>query len=387
MKKVIFNVVLCSLLWANNANSQEINLLEDDSIGTNEENTKAVTDASEEENIAEDEDASFFSFITKPLSLMFSADDEVETENGKKETFLEKSIRMANEGSLADQMNLGYMYLYGTNGVEQNFENSFKYYAMAADQNDPIALNNLGSLYFNGIGTKQNHGKALELFSKSADLGNDNAATNLAFILLTGGAKDEVRNRKAVELFQKAADAGNNIAKFMLGYAYLQGFAKEKDFYAAMDLIHESATGKSKFDEAQLVLAQMYLKGYGTVQNYAKVIGAYNSACGQGNMEACMELADIYTKGRITPVNPILAHALYNVCAANGVSKAEEERDKIEKLLNLESLLKAQEIAQNFKANPSELTTYAHQTYGENVRSYIDMNIIQTEKELPDDKK
>ena len=42
------------------------------------------------------------SFITKPLSLLFSANDEVETEEGKKETYLERATRQAEEGKIED---------------------------------------------------------------------------------------------------------------------------------------------------------------------------------------------------------------------------------------------------------------------------------------------
>ena len=56
---------------------------------------------------------------------------------------------------------------------------------MAAAQNDPIAVNNLGSLYFSGIGTEKNFTKAAQLFDKASKLGNTEAAVNLAFIYLT----------------------------------------------------------------------------------------------------------------------------------------------------------------------------------------------------------
>ena len=319
--------------------------------------------------------SSIFSFITKPLSLIFSAEDEVQTDTGKKETFLEKSIRQANEGKLEDQMNLGYMYLYGTNGVEQNFDNALKYYTMAAEQKDPIALNNLGSLYFNGIGVPINTTKALDFFQQSAELGNDNAALNLAFIYLTGGKKDSFRNSQAIKMFQASSQNGNKIAKFMLGYAYYKGFVVDKDYEKAFKLIRSATEEDSNIDEAHLTLAKMYIEGHGTVQNYNNGIRNYRIAVNQGNVEAYMILANIYTIGKIVPMNLTMAHSLYNIAASLGESGAAEKRDAIGKKLQLEELLKAQSDAQNFKANPSELTSYIRQTYGNNIRNYIDINI------------
>jgi len=43
--------------------------------------------------------------------------------------------------------------------------------------------------------------------------------------------------------------------------------------------------------------------------------------------------------------------------------------------LKLEELLEAQNAASQYKENPSELTTYIRQTFGTNIRRYIDDNL------------
>lgn len=369
MKKILLTLLLLGLPLQTYA--EEADILADELLNGND--TIAV-----EPSKTTEENGSIFGFITKPLSKLFNSEDTVTGTDGKTETYLEKTTREAEEGNLESQMNLGYMYLYGANGVEQNFSEAFKYYELASKQNDPIALNNLGSLYFSGIGTKQNIQTAMVLFEKAAELGNDNAALNLAFIYLSGGKKDSIRNQKAFEYFQKAEKEGNKIARFMLGYAHLRGFMTPKDYRTAFKLIQSSAGGEARIDEAQLVLAEMYTEGTGTVQNYQKAIGAYRAAVGQGNLEAVMTLAEIYAQGKICPPNPIMAHALYNVASANGALGAAEARDNLKSKLNLETLAQAQASAQNYEAHPSELTTYIRQTYGDNIRHYIDLNLKQT---------
>lgn len=381
MKKTVLCCML-SMAFTANSHAQAIDLFDDDTL--NSPSAAEVKTEQKAQQLAENtaetptetEDTGMFSFITKPISLLFSAEDKVTTPDGKEETFLEKSMRQAREGKLEDQMNLAYMYLYGTNGVKQDFAKSFEFYQMAAEQNDPVALNNLGSLYFNGIGTKADAKKAIEMFSKAAELGNDNAATNLAFIYLKGGVKDPARNKIAMGLFQKAADAGNNVAKFMLGYAYYIGFVYEQNYDSAYKLIRSAAGKNSDLDEAEIVLAEMYINGRGTVQNYNKGIAAYRAAVNQGNTEAYMKLAHIYTAGKITMPNLLMAHSLYNVAAVQEEPNAAKYRDEIGKQLQLEQLLQAQNDAQNFKARPSELTSYVRKTFGFNIRSYIDMNIL-----------
>ena len=270
--------------------------------------------------------------------------------------------------------------MYGANGVEPDVAKAFKYYEMAAEQKDPIALNNLGSLYFSGIGTKKNYEKALSLFSQASDLGNDNASLNLAFIYLTGSAKDPVRNKKAFDLFEKSQKAGNKIAEFMLGYAYYKGFVTDVNYAEAYKYIKDAANGKAQIDEAQLVLADLYTKGIGTVQNYTSAVKSYRAAVNQGNMEAILKLAEVYASGSITPQNLVLAHALYNIAAAQNIPDAAQKRDELNGEMPLEALTNAQTTAQNFRSSPSELTKYIRQTYGYNIRNYIDNNMIVTTK-------
>lgn len=365
-----------SLVFISSVNAKEI--MSEDMLLGNRVGTVATTALEDENNekTVEKSEFSLWNLITRPLTLFTSsASEEITAPDGKQETYLEKSERLAKEGNLEDQMNLGYMYLYGTNGVEQDFNKAFKYYTMAAKQKDAVALNNLGSLYFSGIGTDKDTKKALELFNVAAELGNDNAAVNLAFIYLSGGTKNETRNIKAVELFNTAAEKGNNIAKFMLGYAYYKGFMLQPDYTKAYKLISAAAGGDALFDEAQMVKGEMLIEGLGTVQNYQKGIAALRAAVSQGNLEAIMVTARIYYKGKYVHSNPLMAHALYNIAAAQNVFQAAELRDEIAQNLQLEQLSQAQAQAQQFKPNPSELTNYIRQTFGLNVRSYIDNNM------------
>ena len=383
MKNLCLILSICVLAFSP-VYAEDIDLLSDEMLlgGDTQALQSEDSQSTAEEDESQDENSgSIFGFIIEPISNFFKSEEKVtEVSEGEKESPLDKSIRQAKEGSIEDQMSLGYMYLYGTNGVEADTKKAFQYYEMAAEQNDPIAVNNLGSLYFSGIGTKKNVDMALSLFSKAADLGNDNAALNLAFILLTGGVKDPARNQRAFELFEKAQKSGNKIAEFMLGYAYYKGFVVQPNYQEAYKLIKDAANGKSQIDEAQLQLANLYAEGIGTVQDYAAAEKSYLAAVKQGNMEAILTLADIYSEGKfkITKIN--MAHALYNIAAANGVQEAAAKRDELSKSMPQEMLANAQATARNYKPAPSELTGYIRQTYGNNIRNYIDNNIPEAGK-------
>lgn len=382
MKIISYVICLCAFTMASvHAEAPDL-LSEEMLLGTEQQTPSSNTvKSSTGQTVATDDDkeensGSILGFIIKPISNLFKSEEKVtEVAEGETESPLDKSIRLANEGSLDDQMNLAYMYLYGINGVEADVGKAVKYYEMASQQNDPIALNNLGSLYFSGIGVDENRDLAVNLFNKAAELGNDNAALNLAFIYMKGGAKDPGRNKKVLSLLEQAQKAGNKIAEFMLGYAYYKGFVVEPDYNKAYKLIKSAATGKSQIDEAQLILAHLYVGGIGTVQNYNSAVSLYRSAVNQDNIEAIMTLAAVYNEGKITPQNQVLAHALYNIAAARNVPGAAQKRDEIAENMQLEMLTNAQSIAQNFKTSPSELTSYIRQTYGYNIRSYIDINM------------
>ena len=264
------------------------------------------------------------------------------------------------------------MDLYGENGVTSDYAKAFKYYEMAAAQNDKIALNNLGSLYFNGIGTEVNYVKAAELFAQAAKLGSDDAAVNLAFIYLSGN-KQSQNQQEAIELFRQAANAGNNTARFMLGYAYYKGFQVQQDYYKAVELMKISSD--AKFDEAQYVLALMYINGQGIAKNYGNAVKYLTASAAQGNVSALMQLADILTEGTMYPRNLVRAHIMYNIASVLGAPDAAQKRDNLEQKIKLEELLPAQTAAEKFKPKPSELTSYIRQTFGNNIRRYIDENM------------
>ncbi len=373
MQKILFSIAFITLLTAHNsfAASGDVDLLSDEMFLSDSET--AQTDANVDEPEEDEKSGGIFGFM-RPITKFFSGGNSDDEDKEEEEDLFDKLTRSADSGNLESQIELAYLYLYGIDNVKQDFEKALHYYTLAAEQKDPIALNNLGSLYFSGIGAKRDIGKALELFREAADLGNDNAALNLAFIYLTGGKKNAERNKRAVELFEQAQKK-NNIAKFMLGYAYYKGFVVPQDYEKAFQLVKAAADSPAQIDEAQLILARMYADGKGTVQNYQNALNAYRAAVSQNNMEAIMELAQIYTNGVMCPKNFVLAHSLFNIASAKNIPGAKEKRDDLTAEMKLEELTQAQETAQNYQSTPSELTTYIRQTYGSNVRKYIENNI------------
>lgn len=291
----------------------------------------------------------------------------------KKDLTLEELRQNALNGDTEAQLDLGYMYLYGVKGVKVDYAQALHFYQLAAEKKSAVALNNLGSLYFNGLGTKVDYKKAMEYFEQAAHLGSNDAAVNLAIIYLGADSKNKTKQDfdKVFYLLNQAQKT-NNSAKFLLGYAYYTGFFVERDYSKAFKLI--KAAADAQYDEAQLVLADFYIDGLGTPKNYNRAIQYLDEAAQQGNPEALIRLADIYADGELYTKDIKKAYMLYNVASVLGIDEAAENRDELEKNLNINVLLQVQADAENYKFKPSDLTAFIRKTFGKSLRVYIDSN-------------
>ena len=291
----------------------------------------------------------------------------------KKNLTLDELRQNALNGDTDAQLDLGYMYLYGVKGVKVDYTQALRFYQLAAEKQSAVALNNLGSLYFNGLGTKVDYKKAMECFEQAAHLGSNDAAVNLAIIYLGADSKNKSKQDfdKVFYLLNQAKKT-NNSAKFLLGYAYYTGFFVERDYIKAFQLI--KAAADAQYDEAQLVLADFYIDGLGTPKNYNRAIQYLDAAAKQGNSEALVRLADIYTDGELYTKDIKKAYMLYNVASVLGVDDAAENRDELEKELRINDLLQVQTEAENYKFQPSDLTAFIRKTFGKSLRTYIDSN-------------
>ena len=332
------------------------------------ENTKEDIDEKVDEiKSTENEDSGFMSFLT----FSFMKNDKVvqPQKDETKESFMERMYRQAEEGNVDALLNLGYMSLYGLNGVEINYKKAFEYYSLAAQSGDDVAINNLGSLYYSGVGVRKNITKAAELFAKASDLGNTEASLNLAVIYLS--QKDSLGNTaEAIALLKKVAEDNNPTGKYLLGYAYLKGIGVPLNTKKAVENIRFAAD--KNYDEAQFIMGHLYEHGIGVPQNYNNALRYLNRAAQQGNVSAINELGEIYTLGTKVEKDLYKAHVMYNLATFYGVPGASKKRDVLEKQLKIPELLQAQTEAENFTPKPSKLTTYIKSTFGNSLALYID---------------
>ena len=81
-----------------------------------------------------------------------------------------ETLQLAEQGDAKAQNNLGAMYANGQ-GVRQDYAEAFRWFRQAAEQGYAKAQNNLGVMYANGRGVRQDLHLSKEWFGKACDGG------------------------------------------------------------------------------------------------------------------------------------------------------------------------------------------------------------------------
>ena len=207
-----------------------------------------------------------------------------------------KTARIAAKQGFVDAMaDLGLMYLNGQ-GVKQNFKEAKYWLEKAVEGNNAAAKNGLGVIYYKGQGTRKDLSKAIKLWKQASEQGNKEAQNNLALMHYNGeGVKQDYE--KAAELWTQAAEAGDTESKFMLGVMYLNGTGVAQNNKKARILIKQ-ATSDGHL-ESYGVMGYMYYHGYGGLyQSYNKAFKWFIGPADKGDAKSQYYLGLMYYKGQ-----------------------------------------------------------------------------------------
>lgn len=154
---------------------------------------------------------------------------------------LEAYEQAAELGSLDALNDLGYMYKNGL-GVKEDDTAAYRYFFKAASKGYALAMANLGIMYRYGYGVKENPGMALKWLRKSAEAGEPSGMYLLGEMYYCGEGVDR-DYKEAMNCFQIAAENGDASAMYMLGYMYQNGEGVTKDYRKAYDWYVKAAEG------------------------------------------------------------------------------------------------------------------------------------------------
>lgn len=151
------------------------------------------------------------------------------------------------------------MEFYGIITGKKRYEEAYKYYKIAAENNHPVANWAIGYLYYEGyIGNKSKRDLylAFKYFNKARKLKCSNAFNSFGLIILNGNMPHIKKNRdKAIEMFKKAKSLGNIYAYNNLGKIC----EDEKDYKKAFDYYLVSADSGESW--AANKIGDFYRKG------------------------------------------------------------------------------------------------------------------------------
>jgi TPR repeat protein len=205
---------------------------------------------------------------------------------------------LAYKGDPESLVALSWMLLEGI-GRPQDAKKALELCREAADADSSAAQNLLGLVFRDGRGGNEKvRAEAEEHFKKAADLGHAEAMVNLGelFDEYTGrkndGAKDFPR---AQQWYQKAADQGHGRAQYRLGLIHLDGKGVAKNPSEALKHFQQALrNGTDDFLRGLLNdLGYMYDRGLGVKADARESLKYYTMAAELGSPEAQYNLGSI----------------------------------------------------------------------------------------------
>jgi len=197
---------------------------------------------------------------------------------------------------------------------------------------------------------KGDYATALRLLRPLADKGNAFAETDLGFIYNNGWGVRQ-NHTEAMRWFRKAAEQGIAQAQGQLGIMYDDGLAVPQNPAEASRWYRIAAEqGDARW---QAHLGAMYHAGFGVPQDYAEAARWYRRAADQSDETGQFMLGLMYEYGHGVPLDYVRAQMWFYLAAAHsapGISDtAATERDSIAPKMTQEQIAEAQRLARKWK--------------------------------------
>ncbi|MEZ5850056.1 MAG: tetratricopeptide repeat protein [Hyphomicrobiaceae bacterium] len=118
---------------------------------------------------------------------------------------------------------LGDIFDQGMGGIKQDFEKALLYYRLAEKIEDPDALNNIGSMHYQGDALPLDREKARHYFERAVAGGCAAAMNNLGRMYLDGEGGAGVDIAKGLAILKRGAEAYDANAALKLKSIYYEG--------------------------------------------------------------------------------------------------------------------------------------------------------------------
>jgi TPR repeat protein len=170
------------------------------------------------------------------FSITYPCAEDVESTALKYPEDLKNSLLMirfiAEKGNSNLQYRLGAFYMNDRRHLD--YVEAFKWYQMAASNENTDAVYQLGLLYEKGQGTVQDYRMSYRLYSQAKEKGHRESIYRLG-IAYQYGLGVEINTSEAIDCYSKAAELGNNESQYKLGKLYDYGDLVEEDKLKALE--------------------------------------------------------------------------------------------------------------------------------------------------------
>lgn len=229
--------------------------------------------------------------------------------------------------------------------VKKNEKAALAAYEKGDDGGQVECMLRAADFYLEGRGTETDVERGKALLIKAAKGGHPQAQFRIAMMLLSAEKPDL---GTAYSFLLSAANQNLSVAQNELGLFYLSGRLGVADPAAATGWLTRAA--KLGNPSAQLNLAMLYEAGAaGLNQDYKNAGELYGLAASQGNVEAMLALARIYSSGGPVKEDLARAWALASLAAEKGAETAAPMRDKIASRLTKEQRTEGKNLLKEFK--------------------------------------
>ena len=221
--------------------------------------------------------------------------------------------RIAESGDKVGQLKLAYMLEHGMGGPV-DVVNAQKWYAMAAEQGEPVAQYLMGHMYQLGrLDKSPDYEQAKKWYSSSAKANYAPAANALGFVYDT--VDDDYQH--ALNEYELAAKAGDAVGEFNAGLVYETGKGRAVDYQKAADYYLQAAN--QGHVQAMVQLAGVYLNG---LHDEDKALSWYQKAADLGDAGALYQLGLLSETGVGTKLDYATAVKYYQQASDKGNANA-----------------------------------------------------------------
>jgi TPR repeat protein len=215
---------------------------------------------------------------------------------------------------------LANVYASGLGPVAKDPAEARKWYDRASDVGHIPALKRLGDIYYEGVDTPRDVGRALGYYKRAAKLNHPGAQVALADILWNGEDGVAQDRKAALGWYQAAAGNGHAGALYALGRAYDLGEGVKPDAELAMGFYKTAALGGSP--AARVAMGTYFYEGKLVPKDLAMARKWFEAGAAGNDPDGLFNLAAMLAKGEGGDKDNARAVALLRRAALQGHQSA-----------------------------------------------------------------